>query len=95
MFQKTAKSVNSFQSFPSITGTLEKVILQSPKGLSATVLKRVDMVAFRLQTYEVWDEILEIIPSKHCRELLPITSRNVNSSRNCWMTLVDNTDREF
>ena len=50
---KTAKSVNSFQSFPSITGTLEKVILQSPKGLSATVLKRVDMVAFRLQTYEV------------------------------------------
>ena len=92
---KTAKSVNSFQSFPSITGTLEKVILQSPKGLSATVLKRVDMVAFRLQTYEVWDEILEIIPSKHCRELLPITSRKVNSSRNCWMTLVDNTDREF
>ena len=52
-FKKTAKSVNSFQSFPSITGTLEKVILQSPKGLSATVLKRVDMVAFRLQTYEV------------------------------------------
>ena len=92
---KTAKSVNSFQSFPSITGTLEKVILQSPKGLSATVLKRVDMVAFRLQTYEVWVEILEIIPSKHCRELLPITSRKVNSSRNCWMTLVDNTDREF
>jgi len=38
---------------PEAFGTLEKVILQSPKGLSATVLKRVDMVAFRLQTYEV------------------------------------------